>query len=56
MNLSPRFARRIRPFVQREIGLAVCHEARGEFSSAFVHHERAHVLDQASTVEHVARR
>ena len=53
MNLSPRFARRIRPFVQRELDLAVCHEARGEFSSAFVHLERAHVLGQASTVEHV---
>lgn len=53
MNLSPRFARRIRPFVQRELSAAAWHEARGEFATAFGHLERAHVLGQASTVEHV---
>jgi hypothetical protein len=53
MNLSPRFARRIRPFVQRELDAAARHEARGEFATAFAHLERAHVLGQASTVEHV---
>ena len=53
MNLSPRFARRIRPFVQYELAAAARHESRGEFSSAFGHLERAHVLGQASTVEHV---
>jgi hypothetical protein len=53
MNLSLRFARRIRPFVQRELDAAAWHEARGEFSTAFGRLERAHVLGQASTVEHV---
>lgn len=53
MNLSLRFARRIRPFVQYELDAAARHEARGEFSSAFGRLERAHVLGQASTVEHV---
>lgn len=53
MNLAPRFARRIRPFVRRELDAARRHEARGEFSSAFARLERAHVLGQASTVEHV---
>lgn len=53
MNLSLRFARRIRPFVQAELDAAARHEARGEFDSAFGHLGRAHVLGQASTVEHV---
>lgn len=53
MNLSLRFARRIRPFVQYELDAATRCEARGEFASAFAHLERAHVLGQASTVEHV---
>ena len=53
MNLSPRFARRIHPHVERELRAAARHEARGEFSSAFECLERAHVLGQASTVEHV---
>lgn len=53
MNLSIRFARRIRPFVRYELDAAARHEARGEFSAAFAHLERAHVLGQASTVEHV---
>lgn len=53
MNLSHRFARRIHPFVQRELDASARHEARGEFASAFERLERAHVLGQASTVEHV---
>jgi Protein of unknown function (DUF3703) len=53
MNLSLRFARRIRPFVQYELDAAAQCESRGEFRSAFGHLERAHVLAQASTVEHV---
>lgn len=53
MNLSLRFARRIRPFVQYELDAAARREVRGEFSTAFAHLERAHVLGQASTVEHV---
>lgn len=53
MNLSLRFTRRIRPFVRAELDAAAWHEARGEFHSAFGRLERAHVLGQASTVEHV---
>lgn len=53
MNLSPRYARRIRPFVQYELDAAAQREIRGEFTSAFGHLERAHVLAQASTVTHV---
>ncbi len=47
------FARRIRPAVRRELALAARHEARGEFTTAFARLERAHVLGQASTREHV---
>lgn len=47
------FARRIRPHVQAELDAAAAREARGEPVSAFAHLERAHVLGQASTVEHV---
>lgn len=53
MNLSLRFARRIRPFVQYELDAAARHESRGELELAFSHLERAHVLGQTSTVEHV---
>lgn len=53
MNLSFRFARRIRPHVRHELDAALRLEARGEFDSAFRHLERAHVLGQASTAEHV---
>ncbi len=53
MNLSPRYGRRIRPWVQHELDMAARRESRGEYSSAFVHLERAHVLAQRSTVEHV---
>ena len=53
MNLSPRFARRIRPFVQDELDAAARHRSLGEFGPAFARLERAHVLGQASTVEHV---
>lgn len=52
MNLSLRFARRIRPFVNDELDAAAACEARGDFDSAFARLERAHVLGQASTVEH----
>lgn len=47
------FGRRIRPFVQAELAAAREAEARGDFSSSFSHLERAHVLGQASTTEHV---
>ncbi len=53
MNLSLRFARRIRPFVQYELDAAALHEARGEATTAFSRLERAHVLGQASTLVHV---
>ena len=53
MNLSLRFARRIRPFVQHELDAAARHESLGESGSAFARLERAHVLGQASTIEHV---
>jgi len=48
-----RFAHRIRPSVQSELDAAVQAEARGEIELAFGHLERAHVLGQAATVEHV---
>ena len=48
-----RFARRIRPSVQSELDAAVQAETRGEPELAFGHLERAHVLGQAATVEHV---
>ncbi len=53
MNRSPNFARRIRPSVQAELDAAAAREARGEPVSAFTHLERAHILGQQSTVEHM---
>jgi hypothetical protein len=53
MNLSSRFARRIRPCVKAELDAATACEARGEPVSAFGHLERAHILGQRSTAEHV---
>lgn len=53
MNLSFRFAGRIRPFVRHELDAAARHAALHEPATAFRHLERAHVLGQASTVEHV---
>ncbi len=47
------FAQRIRPHVQAELDAAATAEARGEFDTAFQHLERAHVLGQAATIEHV---
>lgn len=47
------FAIRIRPSVQAELVAAVTAESRGEFYTAFHHLERAHVLGQAATLEHV---
>ena len=47
------FATRIRPFVQAELDAAAAAEARGHFDTAFRHLERAHVLGQPSTAEHV---
>ena len=47
------FGRRIRPYVEREIHAAYQAEARGQPDVAFSHLERAHILGQTSTVEHV---
>jgi uncharacterized protein DUF3703 len=48
-----RFAQRIHTSVQSELDAASQAEARGDTGLAFHHLERAHVLGQASTVEHV---
>jgi len=48
-----KFSRRIRPYVEREILAAYQAEARGKPDVAFSHLERAHILGQTSTVEHV---
>lgn len=47
------FALRIRPAVQEELAAAESAEARGSFFTAFRHLERAHVLGQSATAEHV---
>jgi len=47
------FGRRIRPYVEPEIRAAYQAEARGKPDVAFLHLERAHILGQTSTVEHV---
>jgi hypothetical protein len=47
------FRNAIRPHVQAELGAARRAEAQGQSRLAFSHLERAHVLGQASTVEHV---
>ena len=47
------YAIRIRPFVQAELDAAAAEEARGHFHSAFRHLERAHVLGQPQTSDHV---
>jgi len=47
------FGRRIRPYVENEILAAREAESRGQSDVAFSHLERAHILGQASTVEHV---
>lgn len=47
------FGDRIRPFVDEELRAAVAAEAGGDPETGFRHLERAHVLGQASTVQHV---
>lgn len=47
------FAAHIRPSVRIELDAATAAEMRGEFHTAFQHLERAHVLGQATTIEHV---
>jgi hypothetical protein len=47
------FALRIQPYVHAELDAAASAEAQGRFHTAFAHLERAHVLGQRATVEHV---
>ena len=47
------FGARIRPYVTRELERASEAEQNGDCSLAFEHLEKAHVLGQASTREHV---
>ena len=47
------FGERIRPHVSAALRLAAAAEARGDLPGAFAHLERAHVIGQASTREHV---
>jgi hypothetical protein len=47
------FAKRIAPFVSAEVDAAHALALAGESARAFAHLERAHVLGQASTVQHV---
>ncbi len=48
-----RFAKAIRPHVTAELELAAAARRHGEVLLEFAHLERAHVLGQASTREHV---
>jgi Protein of unknown function (DUF3703) len=47
------FARNIRPFVDAELQTVTALSAQGQAQPAFTHLERAHVLGQASTAQHV---
>nr|HMM68743.1 DUF3703 domain-containing protein [Dokdonella sp.] len=47
------FARLIRPHVDAELRAAAEADARADAALAFRHLERAHVLGQSSTVQHV---
>lgn len=47
------FGRRIRPAVDLELQVARAAELQGDAQRSFSHLERAHVLGQASTVQHV---
>lgn len=48
-----RFAQAIRPFVHAELEASAEAERRGDHRLAFHHLERAHVLSQEATLEHV---
>lgn len=47
------FGQRIQPAVTSELRAAAQEEAAGDMAASFRHLERAHVLAQASTVQHV---
>jgi len=53
MSFTSRFGRRIHRSVQAELDGAAAHEAHGRSAAAFRHLERAHVLAQAATGQHV---
>jgi hypothetical protein len=53
MLLYSNFALRINPSVKAELDAAAGVEARGDRVAAFEHLERAHILGQQSTVQHV---
>jgi len=53
MPLTSRFGQQIRPSVQAELDAATACEAQGRIGAAFRHLERAHVLGQTATQEHV---
>lgn len=48
-----RFRRNIRPHVDAELRAAAAAESGGDSQLAFRHLERAHILGQGSTLEHV---
>lgn len=48
-----KFATRIRPHVQAELDFSAAAEREGFHDQAFRHLERAHVLAQAATLQHV---
>jgi hypothetical protein len=48
-----RFNKRIRPHVDAELAAAEAARLAGNAAASFAHLERAHVLGQASTVQHV---
>lgn len=47
------FHSRIQPFVNAEISASIAQRTLGNYQAEFKYLERAHVLGQASTVEHV---
>jgi len=47
------FGRRIRPFINEELRAASSCEFSGDLKAGFRHLERAHILSQGSTIEHV---
>jgi len=53
LNFTSRFGRRIHRAVQAELDRAAALEAQGRSAATFRHLERAHVLAQAATGEHV---
>jgi hypothetical protein len=53
MSLQKDFARRIRPHVDRELAQAAQLDQQGNPLAAFRHLERAHVLGQSVTRQHV---